>query len=440
MMAYINYKRKEEINALLQKRNITRQAAEIRAKYKVPRDFKEDRETTAKAGLLKLHRETGDSVFSDAVRIREFGKLKSTYVDGWEPGDDACAHPFFGFAPATSQLSSEAPNAQNIPSEKSRGAAISPAIAKHAASFRRLLRAKPGKVLIEFDWRAFHALMLGFWAEDAKYMRLARLDIHSYFAACRLLKLATSEKLLAMPDDALAEYLAWVKANYPVVRDGQAKPAILGYGLGMREHTLWVQNLDSFASRSAAAQVLREMDAEFSITCAWREQITLWAQEGGPDNPANCLVLEPWSIRRFWSVFNNQPVKDTYRKKPSEELFYSVRPNGSKAWYKVAPGPDHEAAIAFFVQNGAHGHMKENMLAIDDEHDWGERYGLCNTVHDALWFHCPFELADECYSIIKPQMQAPSTVLKNAIAPEGFWCATDETIGYDMQARSKFHV
>jgi uracil-DNA glycosylase family 4 len=433
---YIEFRRKEEIDTLI-KRGWDRKRAEAHAKYKVLRDFKTGKETTAKRELLRLGKATGDALFSGTIRIREFSKLKGTYVDGWASADDRRAHPSFGFAPATSQLSSENPNAQNIPSEKSRGAAISPTIVKLAERFRGIIEAPPGCVLIEFDWRSFHALMLGFAAQDASYMRLARLDIHSYFAACGILKIAKGDKLLAMPDDELAEYLAWVKKTNPVVRDGQAKPAILGYGLGMRGYTLWQQNPDSFANRQEADAVLNQLDGEFPIAAKWRRDVLEEANYGNEQHGPNCLVLKPWSIRRFWDIFENKAVTDTYRPKKGERVFVDAQ----KQYWKVGHGTDAEAAISFYVQNPAHGHMKENLLAID-EAGWLERYAMCNTVHDAFWFCCPKELAEECYANVKLQMEAPSTVLKNPVAPEGFWCAVDATIGSTMRSadRQKFKI
>ena len=436
LKAYIEFKRKEEIDAF-RKRGFAKEQAEKKAKYAVPRDFKTGEETTGKRELLRLAKATGDPLFSGTVRVREFSKLKGTYVDGWAPADDGRAHPSFGYAPATSQLSSEDPNAQNVPSEKSRGAALSPTIIKLAEQFREIIEAPPGYTLLEFDWKAFHALMLGFVAKDASYMRLARLDIHSYFAATGLLKIARSDKLLAMHDDELAEYLAWVKAKYTVVRDGQAKPAILGYGLGMRGYTLWQQNPESFSSRVEADAALDAIDGEFPISAAWRRNVLREANDGNDQHGPNCLIFRPWTIRRFWSVYENKPVKLTYKVKRGERIFV----DGRGQHWKVGHGSDAEAAIAFYVQNLSHGHMKENMLTID-ERGWADRFGLCNTVHDALWFCCREELAEHAYAMIKPQMETRSAILRNEIEPEGFWCAVEATIGKSMAAkdRRKFKV
>jgi uracil-DNA glycosylase family 4 len=428
VMQYIRFKREEEITDYV-KRGHPREKAEERAKYRVPRNRKEQRDTTDKKELLALGKRTGDPLFGATVQVREFSKLKGTYVDGWAPDSSGRTHPSFVYSPATAQLGSENPNAQNVVSEKSRGAAASETLIALAARFRDMIEAPPGYVLLEMDYKSFHALTLGFCAEDEAYMRLARLDIHSYFAAVGLLRIADSDKLLAMDDQSLLEYLSWVKSKYPIVRDGQAKPAILGYGLGLREHTLWEQNPDSFSSKREAQVVLQKLDNTFPKCANWRKQIMREAAD------RKFLLAPHGYIRRFWEVFVNKPVTDSYQPRPGERLFET----GDGQRWKVGHGSDAEAAISMLVQTAGHGHLKDNMLEIDRQ-GWAERYGMINTVHDALWFCCPESLAEEAYLNVKPQMEKPSTVLVNSTAPEGLWCAVDATIGRNMQKREKFKV
>jgi uracil-DNA glycosylase family 4 len=426
VIRYIRFKREEEINAYVA-RGHQRDKAEERAKYKVPRNRKEQRDTTDKKELLALGKRTGDPLFGATVQVREFGKLKGTYVDGWKPEADGRAHPSFVFSPATSQLGSENPNAQNVVSEHSRGTAVSETLIALATKFRQIIEAPSGYTLIEFDYRSFHALTLGFSAQDPSYIRMARIDIHSYFAAVGLLRIATSDKLMAMPDDELAAYLAWVKEEYNAIRNGQAKSAILGYGNGLREQRLWEQNPEFFANKREARTVLDKLDQTFPIVAAFHKQTMVEAAD------KKFLLSQHGNIRRFWEVFVNKPVADSYQPRPGEKLFQT----GDGQRWKVGHGPDAEAAVSFPVQTPGHGHLKDQMLEID-RLGWAEKYGMINTVHDALWFCCPESLAEECYMNVKPQMELPSKVLINPVAPEGLWCAVDATIGRDMQKREKF--
>jgi len=428
VMRYIRHRRELEI-ADYMKRGHPREKAEERAKYRVPRNRKEQKDTTDKKELLALGRRVGDPLFGAIVQIREFSKLKGTYVDGWKPDQAGFVHPTFVFAPATSQLSSINPNAQNVVSEHSRGTAISETLIALAGKFRDIIEAPPGFTLIEFDYKSFHALTLGFSAEDASYIRVARIDIHSYFAAVGLLRIAKSDDLLAKSDAELAEYLAWVKEKHSAIRNGQAKSAILGYGNGLREQRLYEQNPEFFASKREAAIVLQKLDQTFPIVAAYHKRTMAEAAD-------RKFLLSPYgNIRRFWEVIVNKPVTDSYQAKPGERLFI----DGEGQRWKVGHGPDAEAAISFPVQMPGHGHLKDNMLRLD-RLGWAERYGMINTVHDALWFCCPESLAEECYVNVKPEMEKPSKVLINSVAPEGLWCAVEATIGRSMKERSKFKV
>jgi DNA polymerase I-like protein with 3'-5' exonuclease and polymerase domains len=200
----------------------------------------------------------------------------------------------------------------------------------------------------------------------------------------------------------------------------------------MRGYTLWQHNPDSFSGRAEAEVVLEKLDEQFPIAAKFRRDVLLEASQGNEQHGPNCLVLKPWSIRRFWSVFENKPVKDTHKPKKGERIFVDSRGQ----YWKVGHGSDAEAAISFYVQNTAHGHMKENMLAID-ELGWAEKYGLCNTVHDALWFCCPDSLVEECVANVKRQMELPSKYLVNEVAPGGLWCEVDVTVGKTMASKDR---
>lgn len=54
-------------------------------RYKVPTKFKTGDDTTEKKELQRIIDKTGDMVLKKALEYREYGKMKSTYVDGWMP-------------------------------------------------------------------------------------------------------------------------------------------------------------------------------------------------------------------------------------------------------------------------------------------------------------------------------------------------------------------
>jgi len=423
VLDYIKYRRAKEINDL-RARGRSLEQAEKGAKYKIPKDFKKQTETTGKKELIRLARATGDLLIPRVIESREFSKLKGTYVEGWNPRfshyRDGRVHPSFKFAPATGQLSTEEPNSQNVPKKS------------HLAdAFRKMIVPSPGHVLIEFDYRSFHALTLGFEAQDPSYMRLARLDIHSFFAACGLLKLWHPDMILSLTDDELRDRLAWVKQHHGDVRDKHAKPTILGYGFGMGPSRLYYENVETISNVAEARSLIDSLNGLFPITAKFRRDILRRCVDGG----GYLLSLHGY-IRRFWNVFEHKPVTDRYQPKEGEKVFIDGR---GQRW-KVAQAGDAEAVIAFLPANDAHGHIKEVMLDLAHDASVGvvdllERYGLINMIHDSLIFDCPRELAEECIEIVKPLMERRSTYLVNPVAPQGLWCEVEVSMGMENWAK-----
>jgi hypothetical protein len=62
-----------------------------------------------------------------------------------------------------------------------------------------------------------------------------------------------------------------------------------------------------------------------------------------------------------------------------------------------------------------------------------DRYELVNFPHDAMVFHPPKALAEECIHNVKEWMEAPVMELAHPVlCPEGFSCGVDVQIGPDL--------
>ena len=150
---------------------------------------------------MKLYKDTGDEVFKLLVEITKIKKIHGTYVKGWKVIDGG-VHTTFGLADTgTGQLTSRDPNIQNAPKHS--------ALAKE---FRGIIAARPGKVLLEFDKKAFHAQTMAFEAKDKDYARIAAIDVHSYNAAFRL-KLPEAPKLLSWSDKDMKAWFSTVEGG-----------------------------------------------------------------------------------------------------------------------------------------------------------------------------------------------------------------------------------
>ena len=362
--------------------------------HPVPMNIKKGRETSEAKELERLAKKTHDPLYRKVIWYREVRLMKSTFVDGWQPSErDGRVHSTFTFAPATLQLSSRDPNVQNAPEHEKEGRTTG-----LADKFQRIIEAPNGYKIVSFDHKSFHALTLAHLAGDKDYMRIVRLDVHSFLAS-QFLRLAPAHKLLDMPDEELRQFLAAVKKNHRAIRDGKAKRTILGWGFGMQKRTLYNTYMESFSSEAEAGQMIQLLEASFPKTVKWRKQIQLKAHYD------TYLINSFGAIRWFWDVFN-------------------FGPNG-----QLRNGEQAEQAIAYLPASNAFGMMREEALEMKarglDEH-----YGLVNNVHDAWKFVCRDDLVEECLHTIKPLMEAPSKTFG------GLWCAVQPSVGQNNAAKS----
>jgi DNA polymerase I-like protein with 3'-5' exonuclease and polymerase domains len=390
--------------------------------HPVPRDFKKDIETTAKVELERLAKRTKDPLYNKSLQYREFEKMKSTYVDGWKPDDVVeyrmfdtpqvvlagaeptssvvvgigRVHTTFTFRPATGQLSSRGPNIQNAP--KHEGQRAVPGL---AGAFRRIVEARPGHRIVTFDYKSFHALTLGFEAGDATYMRMARLDIHSFLTA-HMLKLEGCDNLLARSDDELREYFRWLKSDKDrlFTRDFKAKRAILGYGFGLGYRKLYDMNQEAFTRQAEAKRTIEMLNRTFPKTAQFRNTIRMRAHRD------TFLLSRHGCIRHFFDVYHWDSKYGANR-----------------------PGRDSEKAIAYLPANDAFGHIKDAMLRLE-ESGWNERANFFNQIHDDLHFEIPDAVFDEAVPAILAEMTKPSEILIDPVtAPAGLQCAVEVKAG-----------
>lgn len=418
--------------------------------HKIPYDPKAKKNTTRAKEIDRWHKKYKDIFYENILIARSLNKIDSTYCGGWEPWPDGRVHTEFGFAPATGQKNSRGPNVQNAP--------------KHIRyqrlkklnlpnRFRGLIKAPPGFRVAEIDYASFHALTLGFEARDASYMRLARIDVHTYMASHILhakgllkhpidlnvsdadLKLALKElkgAIICNQKHLIVGQQAEVVANglkaafdreldrsrlcpigvehaadpYIIVkeiRDQNAKPAILGKGFAMQAGRLYRENEEYFANEAEAKYVLDVYDATFPKIKRFQEQIVQKADD------QKYLVSRSGYIRRFWDV-------------------YSFR------WYPGNPRPlrsrgdDHEDAIAFLPANDAFGKIDDASLELEAD-GTNEQSNFINTIHDSLIYLLPDAGHLDSLSHICEVMRKPSTCLIDAeVAPDGLWCDVEASL------------
>jgi hypothetical protein len=376
----------------------------IKAKgYPVPLRFKDKEETTSDKELERLEAKTKDPVLTLVRGIRAYSKMGNAYAGklledgsiegGWQPGPDGRLRATITFGPATGQLSSRNPNIMTTPKRR----------AELANKFRQCIVAEPGYKLVELDYTAFHARTLGLAAQDAAYMKLAAMDIHS-FVAGHMIRYPGIETALTLSDADLKHLLEEIKSKHKNVRNFKAKPAILGIGFKMGKRRLYYENRDSYESEAEAGKLISLLQALFPNVFKWQDDICEKADKDG-------RLINSWgACRWFWDV-----MKWTMR---------------DGRWIR-STGRDAEKATAYLPSSNAHFMLRDKLLQANDK-GWLECYGLINVIHDAVLFHCPDKLVDECIHNIKQLLEAPVLQMADPkVAPNGFTCGAEAMVGPD---------
>jgi uracil-DNA glycosylase family 4 len=373
-----------------------------RPKSREQDDEGNDKDTTGKKELMRLAHRTGDDFYLRVIEYRELSKARGTYINGFIPHADGCVHTTFTFDTGIGQLSSRNPNVQNF--------------MKHgrlAKATRRMIAAKDGHILAEWDYKSCHVLTLGFLAEDANYIRCARIDMHSIVTGHKLGLWHALELLRDHDDDYIRAKCKWLKSNpeWKHIRDARMKHAILGIGNGLKARGLYEKHMEDFTSQKDAQSFLDVAESLFPKVFEWHKKVQQLAHD------QTWLKTQYGHMRRFYEVFVWNYKKAAY-----------------------GHGDQAEEAISYWLSNIAFGYIREHMKALE-RLGLNEKYGLCNNVHDSLLFHFPAELLDEHVREVYPVLVQPSRVLTHpTIAPDGLWIDAECNVGKDWSEMKEVSV
>ena len=398
--------------------------------HPIPKDkHREDAEgnnpdTTNEKELRRLANKTGDLFYIDVIEYRGLTKLRGTYVEGFKPGADGFVHPTFTFDTGIGQLTSRNPNSQNFPKLK-------PTVAL-ATALRAIVCAKSRKIITEWDWKSCHVITLGFLAEDLQYMRLGRLDIHS-FVAGHFLNLWDGAAIVSLPDEALIQKFKWLKSD-PVrkrVRDDQAKHGILGIGNGLKAKGLFDRYMESFPPKPCECGTGKVQGLRGLKNCP-----ECYGTRFIPGSRIAERVLDVCQ-KLFPKVFEFQrrEVRVAHDQQYLKSAFGHIR-----RFYEVfrwdhrksdwGHGDQHEEAVAYRLANFAHAQMRLTMKELANR-GLAEKYGMYNQIHDALQFHFDESLLEEHVAEVFPVMTAPSPIMVHpTICPQGLSFGVEASWGY----------
>jgi hypothetical protein len=386
-------------------------------KHPVPRHGKrtdsmtgEASDTTEVKELERLANKTKHPIYSLLIEKRQLSKLMGTYVEGWRSGRDGRVHSTFGHK-ATWQPGAKSPNIFNgikrgrTPSQKAR-----------VKAFNAMQCAGPGHVIVNLDLKSFHAQTMACEVGNADYLRLTKIDQHS-FTTCHFVKHSERHNLLNWSDVDLKAFFAEMKGDsvarykgpsglmtFKEVRDGKTKSAGLGIGFGMQGRKLYQMYQEYFESESEAKAISNLIRLELfdGAIGKWQEKVKHQAAEDG------LLRSKYGAIRRFYDV-----------------------ERWSHQSQKVMGGDQAEAAIAFLPAANAFGYMRDVQLRMD-ELGYLERFELVNSVYDSCQFHALEGDVEECVKLVVPILEARSGVLVYPIVPLGLSVEAEATFGPDL--------
>ncbi|MCA1841500.1 MAG: hypothetical protein LC723_14555, partial [Actinobacteria bacterium] len=221
-------------------------------------DPKKKTVTFDEKALLRLRKQhPKDSLYPLVGEFRKVQKILGTYVGVTENGHvrgglqnvNGIIRPNFTHNPSTLRSACQNPNLQNLPRPDPKN--------KEAIEniIRNLIRAREGHTFLARDYSGIEAVLVGYFAHDAGYIRLAKKDVHSFYTAYALNALdgrvATNDlPLLSWDDEKLFTRLGEIKKEFSADRNALYKHLVHGANFMQ-------------GPRGAAEKILAETGKEF---------------------------------------------------------------------------------------------------------------------------------------------------------------------------------
>lgn len=304
--------------------------------------------------------------------------IRPTGMRGGMPvGTDGRVHTTLTSNPSTLRSASQNPNLQNLPRPK-----------KGQKNVRDLFIAAPGHMLYAVDYSGIEAVLVGYYAQAPEYIRLAKMDVHSYYTAYALHELEGKIRYEDLPklnwsDDDLRKRLSEIKTEFKDERNNLFKHLIHAANFyqsarGAQELILKVTGVEQ-----PVKQIQDIMNVYFNLFPAIRKwQFSLMAQADRDGYLRNAFGY----IHRFNRVYDWELVDGKWEKRP---------------------GAEANKVVAFLPQSTAAGIIKEAMLRLFQNHFDSVGQFLRLLIHDELLFEVPEKQVEAVAAITKWEMEQP---------------------------------
>ena len=352
--------------------------------YKIPKHRKTKLETADKEALEAIARKHPEEKVVPLILHGRHISKASGYLSDNMVGSDGRIHPLYTFLPKTGRLSSKRPNLMNLPT--GRGAGI---MEKAAEAVRGTLIPSDGYIFGEFDWKAIEALLVGYFAQDPDYMRVAKLGVHAYVASHGIGKPAD----LTKSDAEILEYFAWIKKHEP---DAYAKFKKANHSNNYGQGILNMSK-DLGLSVAETKKIVAIIDAASPKVTAWKKETRLRAHaEGALTNPFGYLL-------HFFEVFRR----------------------GYNGQWEL--GREASEALAFLPQSTGAGMLRETLLLLAAHPRHGVDFQLLIPTHDSVTFEMKRACANEIMLLVQSIMERKWPELGGlSVEAEGSWGYTLE--------------
>lgn len=390
--------------------------------YPIPKHRKTKNPTVANEALEKILRKyPTDPVLPLVLACRDLQKADAYLSDAYV-GKDGRFHPEISQDTETLRFNSKRPNIMNqMKPEKFKGTSDPRKQAKMVIAEEIIgsIEASPGMILIERDYKAQESLLLGFFADDPNYMRMARLGIYSFF----LSKKFNKEVDLSQPDAVVKKALSAIKAEYPFEYPIMKKTILArGYGEGV---PAIAKDLEPYFVDAAKQAALEEARKKAYWTKTLEENPFLDPRVVGMVFDF-AFSLAKQAAQEYVEVYEKAAPKvvafqHSIRERAHKErklvnpfgyprYFYDVftKRNG-----KYVLGSEANKALAFLPQSTGAAILKECMIALDERND--PDLFMLIPEHDKAVCECPIEKADHYLQIMKDVMEAPIKELNGLV-------------------------
>ncbi len=309
--------------------------------------------------------------------------------------------------------------------------------------------------ILEFDFAGIEQVLMGWFFQSPRYIRIAKLGTHAIVASNVLHRQAPQTWQpadLSWPDAEIGAYLKTIKKSADGHVDlmyNQSKRTVHGTAYGLTTYGMCRNFPKTFPTVKSAEAVQRVYFDLAPEVPTFHTVVRHTAHEqhflGGPPPyvylPDQLKVSgHPYGYQHwFWSVVSYR------RLDPAQVLWHRKRKLPTMEWngihYATQLGEDAKRCVAMYPQGSARGVLTEACFPLFDPEDaLADRcyigdfyYGqtpLRAPIHDSLLVECPTRKVDALIERVAYAMQMPVEALP---CPEDWGLGSHLTIGVDAK-------